>query len=570
MKTNKNIIKITCLSLFLIFTACENFLDEVNYTYLTGDSFFSTEKGIESLVNACYTPLRFYYGKEFSLVYTELGTDIMTAGNGMIDNPYTYYRPDMVRIVDKGRDKNSDYWRYFYLGLNNANSAVERVPKSQLPLEKRKIREGEVLFLRAFYLWHIVNIWGGVHFTTEENKKVTTHLNMTDETVFFNQIINDLRKAIPLLPSTTADYGRVTKPAAQALLARTYLYVKDYANAYAYADTVIKQYGFKLLKNFSDLWNPNNEINNEVIWSVIWSENDNYSATIIEGQQDNDNKPWYERAPGSQLHLFYVMVYDQVAINGQTPVKRDIPNGRPFNRLIPTQYLLDLYNENIDSRYYSTFQTVWYCNNQIKLANGDTMKVGDTAILVTKNVIADNVKSQKPYVIYDRNSLFKADGTPAGTRQQNFTLKKFLDPTRDPLDVNDQSSKFDVYIFRLAEMYFIAAEAKMYLGDKTAAADLINVIRKRAAYPGKESQMEITADDINIDFILDEKAREFAGEYIRWFDLKRTNKLVERVRLHNPDAAPNIQEYHRNRPIPENELNSVTNKNEFHQWPGYN
>ncbi len=109
----------------------------------------------------------------------------------------------------------------------------------------------------------------------------------------------------------------------------------------------------------------------------------------------------------------------------------------------------------------------------------------------------------------------------------------------------------------------------MYLNNNQGAADLINVIRRRAAIDGMESQMEITADDINLDFILDEKAREFAGEYIRWFDLKRTNKLIERVRLDNPDAAPNIQPYHRNRPIPENELNAVTNKEEFHQWEGY-
>ncbi len=569
MKT-KNISKITVLFILLLFTGCSDFLDEENYTNITGDSFYSTEKGIESLVNACYTPLRFYYGKEFSLVYTELGTDIITAGNGMIDNPYTYYRSDMVRVMDKERDKNSDYWRYFYLGLNNANSAVARVPESDLPLETRKIREGEVLFLRAFYLWHIVNIWGGVHFTTEESTETTSQLNMTAESVFFDQIIEDLRKAIPLLPETTSDYGRVTKPAAQAFLARTYLNVYDYSNALAYADSVITQYNYKLQDDFSDLWDVTKEKNKEIIWSVVWSENDEYSATILEGQQDNDNEEWLERAPGSQLHLFYVMIYHTMTINGQVPVARDLINGRSFNRFIPTQFLLDLYNEKIDSRYNATFQTTWLANTEITLANGDTMHIGDTAIFVTKDVVSEEVRAQKPYLIFDRNDLFEEDGNPAGTRQTNFTLKKFLDPTRDPLDANDQSSGFDVYVFRLAEMYFIAAEAQMYLGNNQGAADLINVIRRRAAIDGTESQMEISANDISLDFILDEKAREFAGEYIRWFDLKRTNKLVERVRLHNTDAAPNIQEYHRNRPIPENELNAVTNKDVFKQHEGYN
>lgn len=562
----KKIIVILLLAILL--QACEKFLEEVDYSNVTGDNFYTTSEGIECLVNACYTPLRFYYGKEFSLAYTELGTDLFTAGNGWIDNPYAYYRKDMVRMVDKGRDKNSDYWRYFYLGLNNTNAAIARIPASELSKDLKNIRLGEALFLRAFYLWHIVNIWGGVHFTTEETKKSLNVLNRTPENVFYEQIIKDLTQAISLLPTKSKDYGRVTKPAAQALLARVYLYVKNYEKAYAYADTVITNYNFKLLNNFSKLWDVNNEQNEEIIWSVIWSDNDLLSATILQGQQDNPGE-WFERAPGNQLHLFFVMVYQEVTINGKTPVQRDLVNGRSFNRLIPTKYLLNLYNENIDSRYYATFQNVWYCNNPIKLANGDTMKVGDTAIFVTKYPVSDSIKLKKPYKIFDINTLYDSIGTPLGTRKQNFTMKKFLDPTRDPANVNDQSSKFDVYIFRLAEMYFIAAESQYFLGNKDLASYYINAIRKRAAYPGKENEMEISSDQISLDFILEEKAREFAGEYIRWFDLKRTDKLVERVRLYNPDAAPNIQPYHRVRPIPENELNSVVNKSEFYQNEGY-
>ena len=56
----------------LVITACEDFLEEKDYSNVTGDSFYPTEKGIESLVNACYSTLRFYYGKEFSIVFTDL------------------------------------------------------------------------------------------------------------------------------------------------------------------------------------------------------------------------------------------------------------------------------------------------------------------------------------------------------------------------------------------------------------------------------------------------------------------------------------------------------------------
>jgi hypothetical protein len=81
--------------------------------------------------------------------------------------------------------------------------------------------------------------------------------------------------------------------------------------------------------------------------------------------------------------------------------------------------------------------------------------------------------------------------------------------------------------------------------------------------------MQITAADVTIDFILDERARELAGEQLRFFDLKRTNKLVERITALNPDGAPNVKPYHVVRPIPQSQLDAVTNKDEFKQHSGY-
>ncbi|OIN55542.1 RagB/SusD family nutrient uptake outer membrane protein, partial [Arsenicibacter rosenii] len=91
----------------------------------------------------------------------------------------------------------------------------------------------------------------------------------------------------------------------------------------------------------------------------------------------------------------------------------------------------------------------------------------------------------------------------------------------------------------------------------------------RAAKPGKTAAMQIKADQVTLDFILDERARELAGEQIRWFDLKRTGKLIERIKAYAPDNAVNLQDYHTLRPIPQTQLDAVTNKTDFKQNPGY-
>ncbi len=120
---------------------------------------------------------------------------------------------------------------------------------------------------------------------------------------------------------------------------------------------------------------------------------------------------------------------------------------------------------------------------------------------------------------------------------------------------------------RLADAYLLRAEAYWRSGNNAAAAEDINRVRRRASWPGKEAEMEITAADVTEDFILDERARELVGEGHRWFDLARFGKLVERVKKYNFDAAPNIKDYHKLRPIPLDQIDRT--EGGYTQNPGY-
>lgn len=154
-------------------------------------------------------------------------------------------------------------------------------------------------------------------------------------------------------------------------------------------------------------------------------------------------------------------------------------------------------------------------------------------------------------------------------------LKKFDDPARP--NINDASQR-PVILFRLSEVYLIAAEAAFKTGDLTTAANMLNVLRTRAAVrpanapaapANAAANMQITPGQVTLDFILDERSRELFGESLRWWDLTRTQSLVRRVQLYNAEAGPNIKDFETLRPIPQTQINLVTQGPKFPQNPGF-
>ncbi|WP_324760508.1 RagB/SusD family nutrient uptake outer membrane protein [Sphingobacterium thalpophilum] len=542
-RTIKNIVMASVVA--LASAGCSKILDEYNPSGLTAETVFTTPEGFETLVNAAYSYQRWWYGKEEGYSMSEMGTDLWMGGAGD-----TF--PDLMRYsnLQGSNDALKAEWKALYSAVNVCNAGIGRIDAAGFDSTTKAIRLAELRFLRAFYYWHILQTWGGVHLTTTETVGILTTANKTAPEEFYALIESDLLAAIKDLPNTSEDYGRVTNPAARAFLSRVYLSEGKYKEANDYALSVIKgNYGFELLKNYADLWNMANLKNKEVVYAV------NYSTNLVLNDKLNEiSNPLGHNRGSNNGHLLFLMKYDT-----ETGMQRDLANGRPFNRYMPTRFLLDLYPEG-DSRYAASFKEVFYANNP---KTTSVIKLGDTAVYATRRAIG-NVN--KPYKIYDRNYIYASDGK-VNDQMRYPTLSKFLDPTRPSSD--EAQSARDVFVIRFAELYLNAAEAQLRLGNLDSAAHWVNIIRARAAQPGSEEKMKVSASQMTLDFILDERAREFAGEQIRWFDLKRTGKLVERVRAHNPDIAKNIQDFHKVRPIPQDQLDAITNKDEFTQNQGY-
>jgi starch-binding outer membrane protein, SusD/RagB family len=180
-------------------------------------------------------------------------------------------------------------------------------------------------------------------------------------------------------------------------------------------------------------------------------------------------------------------------------------------------------------------------------------------------------KANLPFLCVDPTDMFEADGrwVTATTLPLGSAYKECYPSMRKLSSLywiySNQHWEGDVPILRLGEVYLIAAEAALrYNDDQTTAANYVNAIRERAAVTGRAGEMTVGAGDVSLDFILEERARELAGEQVRWTDLKRFGKLTNAyLSTKNPDIINFVDSKNVVRPIPQSFLDAISNPREF-------
>jgi len=398
---------------------------------------------------------------------------------------------------------------------------------------------------------------------------------------------------------------------------------QTYADAAAAAEDVITGSGLSFFTNYADCWKANTEngaSNKEVIWWVDYSDvlENNILPKRLKLNASGSQMTWSQMIlrnganalGGNASHLMYVGVWNSVPglttvfKRTDTEANKILKYGgvdynlgtsyqaysKGFTRFVPSGYLLDLFNDKTDQRYQVSFRDTWYLAPvlQTAFAGGVAPPAGyanmrDTAIFMTKKPATDAqiARAANRYVLFARVASTAPAVRPlyqdeAGTLptiatgtsgNENFKgnriyiqLKKFDDLNGSIIrDLGDR----DFFVLRLAEMYLIAAEGYMMAGQSAPAIQKLNELRTARAITGESNVLTVdeealvTAKDINV--ILDERARELCGEQQRWFDLKRTGKLIERVTAYNGSAKANIKSFHTLRPIPTPQIDAVTN-----------
>lgn len=509
--------------------------------------YFETAAGAEAATLGSYAGLRGIYGGEAEIRLFMIGTDSWEKGEQMDASGAGYYNDYTAQFTSTVGGSVQDMWQSAYSSINTANTAIASITAStSLPEALKNARLGENRFLRALYYFNLVRTYGAVQLNLQPTQGVSVQARRTPVDSVYAAIIADLDFAIANLPLKGAqtDYFRATKGAAQTLLAEVYLTRAasgDFDRAIALTSDVISSNRYTLNPSFTAIfclpsttggacdYAASQKTDNELIFSVTFT-GDN-------GQDVN----------GNNLHLYWVMWYDNSAYTNPA-LPRTPAYGRPYRRLRPTNHLLTLYNRATDSRLDGSFQTAWL------------RAPGDTAILLT----LANQNETRP------SARFGKFGLPQQTNGLYPTLKKWLDQTRT--DANVFPGHRDRHLFRLADVYLMRAEAQIRAGRPADAIADLNVIRRRAAIAGQNNDVNVATYNAGpLDYLLDERERELAGEERRFFTLTRmgSDVFLRRVKAFNTTASA-VQAFHMLRPIPQNQIDRTEGgATAFAQNPGY-
>ncbi len=627
------------LALFLT-ASCSDILDEQPRSSYD-PTFFKTEKGVGGGVTSMYAHLRYIYGQAYYYNSCLTGTDEATWG-WSADGNFKDADLSGVGNLTATTCRSDALWGTAFSNINTANGVIEN--GAEVGVNESLVSEAR--FFRAFDYFLLVQTFGGVPLdlgSGELKFNITpsrTSVRNTVPEVYTKAIFPDLLTAIENLPANPRVTGGVTKTVARLYLAKAYLtyawWLKNpnniptypecqrtdpdghdaawyFQQAYDVAVTAIENPGpFGLQESF---WMVNagpNDRNMEILLYADHTQEDEYyngGSLSYGGGGAPDN------FAGWMMNWNYT---DARSADNQAVINRIAEQcyGRPWTRMAPplgvfTKTFADKVN---DSRYDGTFTTVY---------RGNWSTAGQNWESVT-NANGVKVKEREPifsFVFQDMDKIdYAGEGSKsnlgAGTLPGRADWVLGLDAVGryvypglwklGPYRTDNGSgagqpnagSTRPYNIAKFSELYLVAAEAAVEGAATQAgksARDLVNVLRARAGrwtYSNaeyKEVDRDFSAEmtaatpaTIDINYILDERSREFYGEGYRWFDLVRTQKWNEYADSyvicggkgdHNPQTySRTIEAFHYLRPIPQGQLDGMEmteEEKDAYQNPGY-
>ena len=545
--------KYLILSMFAAFllTGCneDKFLEEKPLDFNSASNSYETAADYDAAI----TELYFLTREEFYTTYDRT-TDLSKFADMWITaDPL---KSNVVADLSPSGAMAKFYWDENYKLIAQANTVISRLPNSsKLTDDEKKVYEAKARFFRALAYRTLVLLYGDVPLQLEEVSTPKTDYVRESKDKVKAQVVEDLEFADANLPEiNTVKDGEISKPAANMLLAEMYLATGDNDKAINAASAVINNPNLALMKNrfgsqakedgdvFYDLFRPNNQNrasgNTEGIWVIQFETNIEGGGNNTSHFFWNPGSFWGERFFAPQVDKFQIIKPDGTKLQLFNWPIGDMTGGRGIGTHYATNHLYnEIWADDFDDMRNSEYN--WPRRFKIHRTN----VLDDNPEL--KAAMPDGYFDLENTVLPDGWSMETgfAGGVAATTQLPNRFMcgysTKMTTPFHHP-DAQYQNKETyqlagtggktytDQYFFRLAEAYLLRAEAYVNKGDKNKAADDINELHKRA------NAKPCTADQMNLDYILDERLRELTCEEKRRLTLSRVGKLAERIKKYNP------------------------------------
>ncbi|MGB3150821.1 MAG: RagB/SusD family nutrient uptake outer membrane protein, partial [Maribacter sp.] len=266
------------LFVFIVFAffGCEKFLEEDPRDIVAPETFFATEADARQTITGLYAILKnnSIYGQVGLDHFYDNGADIIEPNRvaNFVEPIGNYTMNEAVADESVQRMSVSDTWKDLYRVILNANLVIDRVTGNTAISEAAQTEIiAESTLIRSLCYWHITNLWGDAPYYTESlTINEIRSLGRTDQETIIADVLTDLQFAQDNLPSSypKEQRGRASKWVAAIIMAKIYMKQENWQLALTKSLEIINQSDHMLLPNYADVFDPSNEYNAEIIWSL--------------------------------------------------------------------------------------------------------------------------------------------------------------------------------------------------------------------------------------------------------------------------------------------------------------
>ena len=497
------------ISVFVL-VSCDSdneFLKENPETFYTVDNAFSSADQVDAVLMSGYAKVRNMMINDNSLILKGNGTDILDVPTFRSSNSFADYSK-----VNADNSSINTFYTNFYQLVSIANLALYAAELPTISWNSESDKNyaiAQAKFFRAFAYRNLGELWGGVPIVDGIINEAKFDFVRATRIETYQFAIDDLESIVSYLPEQTDVPGRIVRGAAYHYLCELYLALgieqeqigevgdTSFQKAIEYASNVIDGGIYYLMEDRFGV--RSNEEGKSVWWDLFRDDNINYQA-------GNKECVWafqidYEayKTKDSNSKLPYPRNYMPVMrrLSGMTGADADV-GGRGIASVMPTMYVRNIIwegvmGEDIRNAEHNIIRTFYYNNPAFPDLYGKP---------VPQEVLtADDYNLTNYFPIFFKLTTDQFVGVDEG---------------------EDNSNLFrDEYAIRLPETILLRAEAYLRLGNLQEACNDVNLIRRRA-----RCSYLVTPEDMDIDFILDERARELYVEECRWNTLLRMGGTV--------------------------------------------